>query len=239
LTSPCLFCSMSDIIVNSFNDLHNVFQQYSGKCLFRGVQDSEQHTLIPKIGRIINTYSIDQGLELEKDILRSFKRQALPHIDWIPQNDWEWLALAQHHGLPTRLLDWTRNPFVATYFAIEHPFEGDSAVYVYKTDGQAVDTSEHLDPFALERVERFTPSNISRRIAAQVGRFTVHPQPEQAFVYESIDKLIILEEARDGIKRILYQYGIHRASLFPDLDGLSIFIEWLVTDKYIRNVIKA
>jgi hypothetical protein len=57
---------------------------------------------------------------LEEHILRNFIRYSRPHFTPPPVNEWEFLIAAQHHGLPTRLLDWSYSPLVAAHFALAH-----------------------------------------------------------------------------------------------------------------------
>src|SRR3954466_12315401 len=66
----------------------------------------------------------------ERHLLSSFRKYALRsavHGDWV----WNWLSLAKHHGLPTRLLDWTYSPYVAMHFATHNPkdFDVDGAIW--------------------------------------------------------------------------------------------------------------
>jgi hypothetical protein len=79
--------------------------------LYRGQRDSQP--LIPKIGR----YPYVSVEETEKFILAEFERESLPYLRPTP-NKWELLSIAQHYGLPTRLLDWTTNPLVALWFTV-------------------------------------------------------------------------------------------------------------------------
>jgi hypothetical protein len=221
---------MQNSKIECFLDFHEAIRPFiKGAFIFRGVTDGTHHYLIPRIGRLrFKTGDISSN---EKIILRLFKEQSLPYLDFKPSNEWEWLALAQHYGLPTRLLDWTRNPLVALYFAVEKAHEGDSAVYAYRVS-KRVNTSKEPNPFNIEKVGIFVPSHITRRIIAQGGLFTIHPNPEITFNPPNIKKITIARKARKQIKRDLWQYGIHRASLFPDLDALCLHIEWLRTDKH-------
>jgi hypothetical protein len=220
---------MKDTKIQTFDDLHAAVQSFKrAVVVYRGVRTVDRE-LTPKIGRYKKLRSSEMEKE-EKTILRLFKEQALPYLDFVPASEWDWMAIAQHHGLPTRLLDWSRNPLVAAFFAVEKESDGDSAVYAFRSN-KYVNTEKHRNPFAEKTVGRFIPRHVTRRITAQTGMFTIHPQPRADFRSDSrVSRLIIKKNFRKPLKDILYKFGIHRASLFPDLDGLSKHIEWLRND---------
>lgn len=221
---------MVDTPIESFEQFHRWVESYGDKSIiYRGVRDLS-YKLVPRVGRYKKFLPFNVE-KVEKTILRLFREQALPYLSFRPENDWELLAIGQEHGLPTRLLDWTRNPLVAAFFAVEKEHSGDSAVYGYHNT-TFIDTEECPDPFEWEEVDKFIPAHVTNRITAQTGLFTIHPKPQKPFTSREIDRAVIKNRFRKPFKKILSRYGIHRGSLFPDLDGIAAHIKWLRTDIY-------
>ncbi|MGK0170899.1 MAG: hypothetical protein ACI9W2_002626, partial [Gammaproteobacteria bacterium] len=125
------------IEIDSWGTLNDVVEAHSDqaingtpvtKWLYRGVTSAD-YELVPKIGRphARTRFDYDRTKRMmvaisepydavgEIKAFEQFKRLAHPHLSSITMNSWEWLAVAQHHGLPTRLLDWSENPLVAAY----------------------------------------------------------------------------------------------------------------------------
>jgi hypothetical protein len=223
---------MNDLgLLSTLADLEALLAElgHGKSLLFRGVQDS-RYQLVPSIGR--RTLIGDSSpTRVEKRILRLFKESALPHLGFTPRTDWEWLAVAQHHGLPTRLLDWTTNPLVAIYFATEFPHEGSSRIFVY-SGRETVDQDARPDPFSVRSVLRFRPPHLDSRVIAQGSTFTIHPSPRSPFDSKDVSYVDIPLASRRDLRRKLFKIGVSRKTLFPGLDGLAQDLDWLHTDRH-------
>src|SRR5437879_1555658 len=84
--------------------------------LFRG-QPCDR-PLLPKLGRCKVRGNLQR---IEQLLLEEFERTSLPLREFEPEDKWDLLALAQHYGLPTRLLDWTYSALAALWFAVRNP----------------------------------------------------------------------------------------------------------------------
>ena len=225
---------MKEIEIQNFTELHEIIDAYDARTIvYRGMK-SAKFPLIPKIGRLEPPDSIGSREANEKEILRLFQERALRFLDFLPTSDWDWLALGQQHGLPTRLLDWTNNPLVACYFAVEEPSNDDSVIYAYQNKSY-IDVEEFPDPFRYREVGKFIPRHISPRITNQGGLFTIHPKPYEQFESDDMEKIIIPQRIRPLLKHTLNKYGVDRFALFPSLDGLAAHIEWLQTKREQAN----
>ena len=84
--------------------------------VFRGCKAADWG-LLTSLDRLGGVDPPHTKAHLEEHILRNFIRYSRPHLSRQPANEWELLVTAQHHGLPTRLLDWSYSPLVAAHFA--------------------------------------------------------------------------------------------------------------------------
>lgn len=107
--------SIGDVL-DAVRKIDRVWEKQTGdyELWFRGVS-RYSHSLVPAWYRP-ETERNDYD---EETLFESFKGFAISHVGARPRDDWEWYFMAQHYGMPTRLLDWTDNLFVALYFALE------------------------------------------------------------------------------------------------------------------------
>ena len=183
--------------------------------------------------------------------MRIFRRKAHVYLPdrTVLQDDLRCLAMMQHHGAPTRLLDFTKSPFVAAFFAFENAID-DAAVYALNTPRlwhaaprfDASLTRDAIDPrvhgnfarhFAVDRhpiVWFGDPTDMDRRLVAQSGLLVMSgvidaPLDRLLSNYDSdeplMERAVLARSLRSEAMHQLYSMNITQATLFPDLEGLA------------------
>jgi hypothetical protein len=217
---------------------------------FRGHADATW-SLVPTALRYKSVTEREQALALVSEFRRSaplrLPREELPGST----EDLQWLALAQHYGVPTRLLDWTENAAAGLYFAVNEHDDRDGAVVIL--DPASLNEKSlpngirgprrrildvHGDQEILTRYLRLGPRVRAngcltlalhpvlgtRRILVQKGAFTFHGS--RCFALEKLHApglmvIPILTRAKRALRLELQRIGVDRMTLFPEPEHLS------------------
>lgn len=217
---------MREHIINSFQDLITLFEKFNDNSsfIFRGQSDADWN-LLPKAGRNESIRKAKYGLS-DKRLFRSWKRYATNYVSTQLSNDWEWYSMAQHHGLATRLLDWTKNPMVAAFFAVNENIEKDAAIFTFRID-QTIDVTDYESPFDVQEFSVYYPSGVSTRIIIQRGLFSISNNPNdsiETILKNKLNKIIIPAKLRAEVKKQLDFYDVNIFSIFQNLDRLSEYL---------------
>ena len=188
--------------------------------IYRGVADFKSHKLIPPIGRSSrwSNLSLHKITKEEREMLKRFMFEGALFAP-SSTNLWDWMVLARRHGLPNRLLDWSRNPLVALYFASQGKNAKAGAVYaeIFST---TITADKLVDPFKATKLSKLIPGHIHDQIRSQATVFTVHPDPRIAYVSKNMICLVVPGKLKYEIKENLRRLGVDSAAIYPGLDGV-------------------
>jgi hypothetical protein len=243
-----------EVRIDSWDTLAETLGSLSASWSFRGHSDA-RWGLESTLARRFNSNGIHPRAwpEQEKRILRIFKRKAHLFLDHIPddKDSFRWLGMMQHHGAPTRLLDFTWSFYVAAFFALEAA-TGDAAIWAVNLDalheplrlaGRKKRVSiDDLVPKIEGNYEKYfldnkfsfvvygEPTIMNQRLIAQSGTFivpsTLSEPVEDILSHYSFPKPLVkyvltTSKLRAIAMRKLYSMNITYYTLFPGLDGLA------------------
>lgn len=199
-----------------------------GTWLFRGHADSSWE-LIPAIGR--QASASGYRASDEKILFDDFISEARRYLDEDDFTDLEWLAVALHHGLPTRLLEWSTNPLVAALFAVENEaVSSDAEIWAIR-----VPLLERLRDVAVFGSRNGAPVIVdvpprAARITGQQGCFSLHSDPpvpwQPSTRKHGVSTITVPAAEKADFRRLLHIFGYDARTRRGNLDGLGNMLAW-------------
>jgi len=241
ITNPIPLKSIADYLALKHKYVNPRRSLGAMRVVFRG-HGNDRFELLPSFFRIkARPSDALSWSKFEARLLERFEKLSKPYIVNEPDGVLEWMALAQHHGLPTRLLDWTESFLVAAFFAVEDESFDHVPAAIWAFSGfvmkdRNITKWEHLEEALLTRENNiYFPRHNAQRIIAQQSCFTIHNYASEESKPLSLEtqalrgakslllsKFIIPINCKAKIREELNNLGINHFSIFPDLDGLSL-----------------
>lgn len=243
---------MREVLVNAgeISDIFFAIENYPNNNLakiFRG-HASSRWKLIPSLYRnkieFSSAYNYCSSYDSSENVMiEKFFQEGFPYLSNMNRGYFNDRVVAQHFGVPTRLLDWTRDPLVAVFFAVEDERnEEDAAIYMmFPPSFLLANRPGPVIPYNILGVE---PTIIDQRVQAQKSLFTIQrygqvdkdyvPLDDRLDMFKSADaklgifpdpvRFLIPARYKAALRNALYHIGVHRKNLFPGLDQVGAAI---------------
>lgn len=190
--------------------------------VFRGQADS-RWSLLTSLDRFVRFNSAAEREECLEKLISQFRRQERRSAELRSDTDSEWELLGRHHGLPTSVLDFTRSPYVAAYFAFAEPSPSDAeyaSIWVLDRALFSSDSSQQVEIIDEEELIKFNP-----RAQEQQGLFLKMKEvgPIENILTDCLERHDIPTgyEQRKVVLAALDAMLISAQRLFRDLDGAA------------------